>query len=296
MSETLFITREPFAIQGNSRPALHIMPDAVYALVVTDPSLDFEENRAEPGYGTLLYKAPASSDGSDEQATGQTTLHRFAFTRKGLRSTCTEAPIVLKLLEIAKKLKAHVLSDYGALYFRDENGLVNVTEDAQAKSYIIGDKGTRYALTPDGALADPASLPAYLAENDFSFLPETQAEPRTEQPQHAEKPEKRQANSHAPAAPDYCKGLGTLKCSLFSRAYQKNVQLSINAYYAWCLSFLSGINCGYQEFPEQMLRYPIYPSTSNEDIAFLNAYCTRNPDAPFISACLALRTMRLERQ
>ncbi|MFT9216087.1 MAG: hypothetical protein ABF513_07490, partial [Acetobacter malorum] len=151
MDVTLLITREPFALQDKTRPALRIMPDAVYALVVTDPSLDFEESPSDPGYGTILYKSPDSS--------GCPQIHRFSFTKDGIRSTNADATLVLKLLDLAKKLKAHVLSDHGALYFKDASGLLNITEDLDAKSYITGDKGTRYAVTPTGALADPARLP-----------------------------------------------------------------------------------------------------------------------------------------
>ncbi|MFT8722049.1 MAG: hypothetical protein ABF443_06130 [Acetobacter malorum] len=273
MDVTLLITREPFALQDKTRPALRIMPDAVYALVVTDPSLDFEESPSDPGYGTILYKSPDSS--------GSPQVHRFSFTKDGIRSTNADAPLVLKLLDLAKKLKAHVLSDHGALYFKDASGLLNITEDLDAKSYITGDKGTRYAVTPAGALADPARLPDYLAENDYSFL--------------QDKPENQQRKTNA-SAPALLKGLGTFKCSLFSKVYQKNVTLSIHAYYFWCLSFLSGMNFAYQDSPEKNVTYQTSNPVVNEDIAFLYAYCTRNPDDMFVSACLALRTMRLDRQ
>lgn len=142
MGRTLLITREPFEIQDDARPALHIMPDTVYALIVTDPSLSFEESRSQPGYGTIIYKAPAPDGNSREEKTEATTRHRFTFTRKGILSTCTDAPVVLKLLELATKLNAHALNDYGGLYYKEENGLLNITTDPNAKSYIIGDKGT----------------------------------------------------------------------------------------------------------------------------------------------------------
>lgn len=273
MDCTLLITREPFPIQDESRPALRIMPDAVYALVVTDPTLDFEESATDPGYGTILYKNPDPAESPQ--------VHRFPFTREGIRSASAEAPIVLKLLDLAKTLKAHVLSDHGALYFKDTSGLLNITEDQNAKNYLMGDKGKRYALTPDGALAEPACLPDYLAENKFSFLPD--------------KPENTQKKSRTPA-PALLKGLGTFKCSLFSKAHQKNVMLSVHAYYVWGLGFLSGMNFAYQDSPEENVTYPHTKTSMHEDIAFLYAYCTRNPDEMFVSACMALHYMRMQRQ
>lgn len=273
MDCTLLITREPFPIQGESRPALRIMPDAVYALVVTDPTLDFEESATDPGYGTILYKNPDPAESPQ--------VHRFPFTREGIRSTSAEAPIVLKLLDLAKTLKAHVLSDHGALYFKDTSGLLNITEDQNAKNYLMGDKGKRYALTPDGALAEPACLPDYLAENKFSFLPD--------------KPENTQRKSSTPA-PALLKGLGTLKCSFFSKVRQQNITLSIQAYYVWCLSFLSGMNFAYQDSPEENVIYRPTETIVQEDIAFLYTYCMRNPDDMFVSACLALHTMRMQQQ
>ncbi|OUJ01979.1 hypothetical protein [Acetobacter cibinongensis] len=278
MNNTLIIRREPFPTNESDRPKLSLLLDVVYALVVSDPSLDLQENQQGNQYGTLIYKN--HPDASVRKNCG--TI--FLCSEDGLKIVNPDRVMVLKAIDIAKKIRCHVVDDEGQFHTLDAEG--NLIISRETESYVIGDKGKRYPVSSNGTLLDPTQMADYRLENHYSLIQKTEKAI----PELAKNSEKKEPQG------ELIHGVGARKGAEFIETHNKKNKGESFKFYTWYQSFLTGFNFKFEKSPQHLLNYEVNDQILSEDMAFLYAHCSRYPEESFMKACLALRAMRMARR
>lgn len=278
MVKNLIIRREPFMQHESDRPRLSLLLDVIYALVVSDPSLDLQEKQQGEQYGLLIYKnhpdASARKNGTNV----------FLCCSDGLKIAAPDTVMILKALNIANKIRCHVVDDEGQFYLLDDDGNLNICQETE--SYVIGDKGKHYRVSLNGDFLDQNQMADYKRENHYSLVGEPEKSTQWAS-KNNERKEVKEGLIH---------GFGARKGLEFIEVHDQKNTGSILRFYTWYQSFLTGFNIKFEKSPQDLLNYEVNDQIISEDVAFLYAHCSRYPKESFMQASLALRAMRMARR
>lgn len=272
MCYNIIISREPRSWREPGRPLLLFRPETVRRIIAADPEFHFIPSKDNTGFGTIHFIGDSNNQDID------IIKKELCFTGSGLIVTSPSETLMKKLALLATKLQAHLQGYNGEHYFLDENGEIGHNDTPDFGLYIIGDTGHRYELTGDGFLKNLNQIPDYLAENMRSFSERDQEKFNLVR------------NRNDTSGKIY--GFGGERCEAFTQASDSQDHYRIAIFYTWFQGVVSALNYLSEDKNEEIVYERKDPVTLDQNISLLLGYCRRYPQRSFMSACLALTSMR----